>query len=493
MKGNFNRKRRGEMEKKKSGESEQLAKNGGLNRREFLHVAGGALGVAAIGSVAVSHGARAGSKESAGVEEMIRVATYTGGLVGPTFSMLGPVKDGGTIIAETAPGCWGPMITPKFKGGHEVTQPVAVEGAKVGDAVVIRIEEVKVTSIATSSGVHEAIEGTFIGDPFVARKCPKCNTKRPETYVDGIGWQAIKCKNCKASACPFKMPHGYTMAFNTENALGVTVGRTTVEKMAKEARKYSALPAASQQHSILVFAKHDIPGVLTRIRPMIGNIGTTPPITMPDSHNAGDFGQFLVGAPHEYGLTQKQLEMRTDGHMDIDSVRQGAILVCPVKVDGAGIYVGDVHAMQGDGEIAVHTTDVSGEVTLKVEVIKGLTIDGPLLLPPEEDLPLLAKPLTPEELNKGRAMAEQYGVELEELAPIQVVGTGADLSAAVGNGLARTAKLLNMSDGEVRNRVTITGAVEVGRAPGVVTISIMAPIGQLQKIGIAHLVKEQYA
>jgi formamidase len=385
------------------------------------------------------------------------------------------------------------MITPKFRGGHEVTEPVAVEGAKVGDAVVIRIKKVKVTSIATSAGVHEAREGTFIGDPFVARKCPQCNMRGPETYVDGMGWQAIKCKDCKVSVCPFKMPHGYTMAFNGEGSLGLTVGKTAAERMAKEARKYSALPAASEQHSILVFAKHDIPGLVTRMRPMIGNIGTTPPITMPDSHNAGDFGQFLVGAPHEYALTQEQLELRTDGHMDIDSVREGAILICPVKVDGAGIYVGDMHAQQGDGEIAVHTTDVSGKVTMKVEVIKGLTLDGPILLPPEEDLPLLAKPLTKDELENGRKMAAQYGVELQDVAPIQVVGTGADLSAAVNNGLARTAKLLDMSDGEVRNRVTITGAVEIGRAPGVVTISIMAPVRRLQTVGIAHLVREQYA
>jgi len=60
--------------------------------------------------------------------------------VGPSLVMLGPIEDGGTIVAETAPGCWGPMITPKFKGGHEVTQPVAVEEAKVGDAIAIKIK-----------------------------------------------------------------------------------------------------------------------------------------------------------------------------------------------------------------------------------------------------------------------------------------------------------------------------------------------------------------
>lgn len=42
----------------------------------------------------------------------VRVSTYTGGLVGPSLPMLGPIEDGGTIVAETAPGGWGPMITP---------------------------------------------------------------------------------------------------------------------------------------------------------------------------------------------------------------------------------------------------------------------------------------------------------------------------------------------------------------------------------------------
>jgi formamidase len=457
-----------------------------------VHMGGWSLASVAMAFFMLIFGSTSMVTEAAGADDVVRAETFTGGLVGPDIPMSGPVKDGGTIVAKTAPGCWGPMITPKFKGGHEVTQPVAVEGAEVGDAVVIRIKKIKVTSLATSVGVHEAIEGTFTGDPFVARKCPGCGAESPETYVEGIGWQAIKCEKCGASACPFKMPHGYTMVFADERSLGVTVGKQTAETIARDAKKYAALPANSEQHSILVFGKHDIPGVVTRLRPMIGNIGTTPPITMPDSHNCGDFGQFLVGAPHLYGINQAQKELRTDGHLDIDSVREGAILICPVKVDGAGIYIGDVHAMQGDGEIAVHTTDVSAEVTVQVELIKGLTIDGPILLPPEEDLPLLAKPLSREEMQRARALAKQYGVELDEVAPIQVVGSGGDLTTAVGNGLERTAKLLGMSDAEVRNRVTLTGSVEIGRAPGLITISIMVPVERLQKLGIYHLVKEQY-
>lgn len=61
------------------------------------------------------------------------------------------------------------------------------------------------------------------------------------------------------------------------------------------------------------------------------------------------------------------------------------MVICPVKVPGGGVYVGDVHAMQGEGEIAGHTTDVSAVVVIQVEVLKGLAIDGPIILPRIED------------------------------------------------------------------------------------------------------------
>jgi len=70
----------------------------------------------------------------------------------------------------------------------------------------------------------------------------------------------------------------------------------------------------------------------------MGQLGTTPSIAFPDSHNAGDLGTFLVNAPHEYGISAEQLSCRTDGHMDIDAVRTGSILICPVKVPGWRIY-----------------------------------------------------------------------------------------------------------------------------------------------------------
>ena len=200
----------------------------------------------------------------------------------------------------------------------------------------------------------------------------------------------------------------------------MTVDQARAEELAHDAARAAALPDNSIQNPILTFAPHDIVGLVTRMRPFLGQLGTSPSTTMPDSHNAGDFGAFLVGAPHKFALDAQQLQQhKTDGHLDIDAVRAGAMLVCPVKVPGGGVYLGDMHAMQGDGEIAGHTARRRGHGHAAGEVIKGLGIDGPVLFPLAEDLPFLAKPLTAEERARAEALAAREGVgAIEESLPI---------------------------------------------------------------------------
>ena len=79
------------------------------------------------------------------------------GTLGPETEMLGPVEDGGSIVFNTAPGCWGPMITPVIRDGHECNIPVAVEGAEVGDSILIKVKKILITSKASSSGTHRFI------------------------------------------------------------------------------------------------------------------------------------------------------------------------------------------------------------------------------------------------------------------------------------------------------------------------------------------------
>jgi acetamidase/formamidase len=385
------------------------------------------------------------------------------------------------------------MITPEIRGGHEVTVPVAVAGAEIGDAVAIRIQDITVTSLATASGNDVFMSGRFLGDPYVAGRCPECGELYPKTYLAGIGQTAVRCAGCGADVAPFNFTNGYTIGFDNNHTIGVTLHQEAAEEIARDARRYAALPDNSIQNPILTFAPHDLVGLAARLRPFMGQLGTTPSIRMPDSHNAGDFGSFLIGAPHEYALKAEQLSHRTDGHMDIDAVRAGAILVCPVRVPGGGIYLGDMHALQGDGEIAGHTCDVSGTVTLQVHVLKDLNLDGPILFPVPEDLPFLARPLSQEEKAHAREVARMYGLgELEESLPVSVIGTGPDLNAATDNGLERAAALFDMTVPEVKNRATITGAIEIGRHPGVIQVTFRVPVEQLEKAGLLQFALDQY-
>lgn len=427
-------------------------------------------------------------------EDVVRVTSFTRGVIGPSLTLLGPVKDGGRIMTGTPPGCWGPMITPIFQGGHEVSQPVAVENAEVGDAVALKIERCAVTSLATSSGVMEFVEGRYLGDPFVAKRCTTCGTEGPPSHVEGTGDDAIRCNVCGAEVNAFRFSHGYVIVLDSENRVSLTVDKEAAQRIAGMPNQLARLPELSEQHSILSLARSDLSGLAAHMQPFLGNIGTIPSVDMPDSHNAGDFGSFLVDAPHAFGMSRETLEAnKTDGHMDTNSVREGAILICPVKVPGAGVYMGDMHAQQGNGEIAGHATDVAGEVELNVQVIKGLKIDGPILLQRPDDLPPMARPMTAVQRAHVKALGARYGQhQIEENAPITFIGSAANLNDATKNGLQRAADVTGLPYDEILNRATIAGSIEISRLPGVVRVTFLCPMPILERLGIAQLARAQY-
>ncbi|MFW6097503.1 MAG: acetamidase, partial [Chloroflexota bacterium] len=90
--------------------------------------------------------------------------------------------------------------------------------------------------------------------------------------------------------------------------------------------------------------------------------------------------------------------------------------------------------------------------------------------------------------------AQQWGMDqVEDSLPISVIGTGPDLNAATDNGLERAAQLFGMTVPEVRNRATITGAIEIGRHPGVVQVTFRAPVDLLEKNGLLGFARDQYS
>ncbi len=117
------------------------------------------------------------------------------------------------------------------------------------------------------------------------------------------------------------------------------------------------------------------------ISPMIGVIGTAPAN-----------GDVPCGTPGPHG-----------GNLDTKDVKAGATVYLPVFVNGGLLAMGDVHALQGDGEICGTGFECAAQVTVRVSVVKKAGIKIPFI---------------------------------ENDAEIMAVGTGMDLREAAANGAA---------------------------------------------------------
>jgi amidase len=91
------------------------------------------------------------------------------------------------------------------------------------------------------------------------------------------------------------------------------------------------------------------------VRPMVGVIGTAP---------AGDGIATQHPGPH-------------GGNMDHTDARVGARIHLPVFVPGALLFIGDVHASMGDGEISITALEVPGEVRVRVDLARGEEVRRP--------------------------------------------------------------------------------------------------------------------
>jgi amidase len=65
------------------------------------------------------------------------------------------------------------------------------------------------------------------------------------------------------------------------------------------------------------------------------------------------------------------------GNMDVPLAGVGACVYLPVFMPGANLFIGDLHAAQGDGEVIGGAIEVGGTITFKVEVIKGKKLQWP--------------------------------------------------------------------------------------------------------------------
>ena len=65
------------------------------------------------------------------------------------------------------------------------------------------------------------------------------------------------------------------------------------------------------------------------------------------------------------------------GNMDTRDLSAGSVLYLPVEVPGALFSLGDAHAAQGDGEVCGTAIESPMQVTVKLEVEKGMQLRFP--------------------------------------------------------------------------------------------------------------------
>ncbi len=147
-------------------------------------------------------------------------------------------------------------------------------------------------------------------------------------------------------------------------------------------------------------------GYSAPVKPMLGGLAVAPGFGMPPV-STGDTGRF-------------------GGNMDFNEVIEGNTVYLPVQQPGALLYLGDAHALQGDGEISQYALETSMDVTFSVDLIVGKAINTPRVESPTQIMVLGQAGSLDEALKSASTgmiqwLQQDYGMTLSQAA--QVLGS----------------------------------------------------------------------
>ena len=119
---------------------------------------------------------------------------------------------------------------------------------------------------------------------------------------------------------------------------------------------------------------------------------------------------------------------RFGGNMDFNEVVEGNTVYLPVFQPGALLYVGDAHALQGDGETSQYALETSMDVELTVDVVRDRSIAMPRVESETEIMALGQAGSLDDAVRVATAgiaewLQQDYGLTLSETA--QVLGSSA--------------------------------------------------------------------
>ena len=103
---------------------------------------------------------------------------------------------------------------------------------------------------------------------------------------------------------------------------------------------------------------NDIGGIELKMRPMLGCVGVAP----------ARKEAIATSTPGAFG-----------GNMDYAGLNQGVTVMLPVNEPGALLFIGDGHALQGEGEVVGTGLETSMDVEFSVQLVKKSPIQWPRL------------------------------------------------------------------------------------------------------------------
>ena len=167
-------------------------------------------------------------------------------------------------------------------------------------------------------------------------------------------------------------------------------------------------------------------GLRLPTRPMIGVIGVAP-----------DSGAYPTGTAHRHG-----------GNMDTKEIGEGCTVYLPIAQPGALLALGDVHALQGDGEICVSACEVDARVTVEIGVIKSRRADWPIVALGDSTYILVSLPSIGEALEEATRRAVSLiriarGLSHEDAAMLASLAVDIGLSQLVDPNVTAKAKIPN--------------------------------------------------
>lgn len=179
----------------------------------------------------------------------------------------------------------------------------------------------------------------------------------------------------------------------------------------------------------VAFPQTPTPGLRTLsvpLSPMLGGLAVAP-----------GFGS----APVSTGDTG-----RFGGNMDFNGIREGATVYLPVSQPGALLYLGDAHALQGDGETSQYALETSMDVEFSVDVLPNRNLSAPRV-ESERQLMVLGQAGSLDEALRSATsgmiqwLQQDYGLTLSECA--QLIGSSVHYVVAnlAGRSVGIAAKL----------------------------------------------------